>query len=299
MAHTESSIDLSVANLFSVPVRTTVLVTGGASGLGEMAAQAFVQNGARVLIASRKKKDLEATTDRLNKLGQGKGKGKCEYIVADLKDKAGCEALVAEVKKRTDKLDVLINNSGATWGAPYDDFPESGWDKIMALNVKAIFYVTAGLDSLLTKDATANSPSRVINIASVAGISTADVTAGEDGGMSAPGSGTFSYGPSKAACIHLSKLQASKLMSRHVTVNCIAPGVFPSKMSAYGLREAGDYLRGMQPSGRVGKPEDFAGLVLFVASKGAAHITGNVFEIDGGVNLTGAKGKGKAKQAKL
>lgn len=113
MAHTESSIDLTVSNLFSVPARTTVLVTGGASGLGEMAAQAFVQNGARVLIASRKKKDLEATADRLNQLGQGKGR--CEYIVADLKDKAGCEALVAEVKKRTDKLDVLINNSGATW----------------------------------------------------------------------------------------------------------------------------------------------------------------------------------------
>lgn len=111
MAHTESSIDLTVSNLFSVPARTTVLVTGGASGLGEMAAQAFVQNGARVIIASRKKKDLEATADRLNQLGQGR----CEYIVADLKDKAGCEALVAEVKKRTDKLDVLINNSGATW----------------------------------------------------------------------------------------------------------------------------------------------------------------------------------------
>ncbi|KXJ89355.1 hypothetical protein Micbo1qcDRAFT_189553 [Microdochium bolleyi] len=292
MAHTSSSVDLSVPNLFSFHDQI-VLVTGGASGLGEMAAQAFVQNGARVIIASRKEKDLRAATDRLNKLGPGK----CEYVVADLKDKAGCEGLVAEVKKRTDRLTVLMNNSGATWGAPYDDFPESGWDKIMALNVKAIFYVTAGLHSLLTKGTTADAPSRVINIASVAGISTVDVTAGEEGGMSPPGSGTFSYGPSKAACIHLSKIQASKLMSEHVTVNCIAPGVFPSKMSAFGLREAGDMLRGVQPSGRVGKPEDFAGLVLFVASKGAAHITGNVFEIDGGVNLTGAKGKGK--KAKL
>ncbi|KAH7018333.1 uncharacterized protein B0I36DRAFT_368362 [Microdochium trichocladiopsis] len=294
MAHTDSSIDLTVKSLFSFASQT-VLITGGASGLGEMAAQAFVQNDARVIIASRKKKDLEATADRLNKLGPGK----CEYIVADLKDKAGCEALVAEVKKRTDKLDVLMNNSGATWGAPYDDFPESGWDKIMALNVKAIFYVTAGLHHLLTKDATADAPSRVINIASVAGISTMDVTAGEDGGLSPPGTGTFSYAPSKAACIHLSKIQASKLMSEHVTVNCIAPGVFPSKMSAFGLKEAGDLLRAVQPSGRVGKPEDFAGLVLFVASKGAAHITGNVFEIDGGVNLTGAKGKGMAKKARL
>ncbi|KAJ1324317.1 gluconate 5-dehydrogenase [Microdochium nivale] len=293
-AHASPSVDLTVGNLFAFRDHV-VLVTGGASGLGEIAAQAFIQNGARVIIASRKQKDLETATARLNKLGPGK----CEYIVADLKDKAGCEALVTEVKKRTDRLTVLMNNSGATWGAPYDDFPESGWDKIMALNVKAIFYVTAGLHSLLTKGTSADSPSRVINIASVAGITTVDVTVGEEGGLAPPGSGTFSYGPSKAACIHLSKMQASKLMSQHVTVNCIAPGVFPSKMSAFGLRSAGDKLRASQPSGRVGKPEDFAGLVLFVASKGAAHITGNVFEIDGGSNLTGGVGKGKADKANL
>jgi NAD(P)-dependent dehydrogenase (short-subunit alcohol dehydrogenase family) len=201
----------------------------------------------------------------------------------------------------TDRLTVLLNNSGATWGAPYDDFPESGWDKIYALNVKAMFYTTAHLHDLLTKGATAHKPSRVINIASMAGIMTTDVTAGPEGGLSAPGHGTFSYGPSKAACIHLSKMQASKLMPQHVTVNVICPGVFPSRMTAFGMEKFEDTLSSGQPSGRVGKPEDFAGLVLFISSMGAAHITGNAFEIDGGSTLSGwrADTKQKGEKAKI
>lgn len=179
--------DLSVSSLFSFK-NHVVLITGGASGLGEMAAQAFVQNGARVIIASRKEKELEKTSGRLN----GLGPGKCEYVVADLKDKKGCDALVAEVKKKTDRLTVLLNNSGATWGADYYDFPESGWDKLFALNVKSIFYVTVGLEPLLLNGATAEEPSRVINIASIAGIQTTDVTAGEEGGLAPPGTGTYS-----------------------------------------------------------------------------------------------------------
>lgn len=184
-------------------------------------------------------------------------------------------------------------NTDSHRGAPYDDFPEAGWDKIYALNVKAMFYTTVGCHALLTKNATATHPSRVINIASMAGIQTTDVTTGSEGGLSAPGSGTFSYGPSKAACIHLSKMQASKLMPAHVTVNCICPGVFPSRMTAFGMREAMETLVAGQPSGRVGTPEDFAGLVLFVSSRGAAHVTGNVVEIDGGSTLSGFRAKRK------
>ncbi|GIZ44398.1 hypothetical protein CKM354_000759600 [Cercospora kikuchii] len=293
MAHSSVSANLAVSNLFDVS-NHVVLVTGGATGLGEMGAQAFIQNGAHVIIASRKKSELEKTSARLNKLGPGE----CDYIVADLKDKAGVQALCAEVKKKTDRLTVLLNNSGATWGAPYDDFPESGWDKLMALNVKSIFYTTVGLHDLLVKGATADNPSRVINIASMAGITTVDVTTGEEGGLAAPGSGTFSYGPSKAACIHLSKMQASKLMPEHVTVNCICPGVFPSRMTAFGMESALDTLVSGQPSGRVGKPDDFGGLVLFLASRGAAHMTGNVLELDGGATQSGyrSRGKGKSKE---
>lgn len=296
MAHASSTADLTVSRLFNFD-NYVALITGGASGLGEMAAQGYIQNGARVIIASRKEAELKKTADRLNSLGPGK----CEYVVADLKDKAGCLALCDAVKQKTDRLTVLLNNSGATWGAPYDDFPESGWDKIYALNVKAMFYTTAHLHGLLTKGATADRPSRVINIASMAGISTVDVTTGAEGGLSAPGNGVFSYGPSKAACIHLSKIQASKLMSEHVTVNAICPGVFPSKMTAFGMDKFSDTLNAGQPSGRVGKPEDFAGLVLFISSLGAGHITGNAFEIDGGATSSGwrADAKKKGEKAKM
>lgn len=296
MAHASSSADLTVSNLFRFN-DYVVLITGGATGLGEMAAQAFIQNGARVIIASRKESELQKTAARLNSLGPGK----CDYVVSDLKDKAGCLKLCEDVRKMTDRLSVLLNNSGSTWGAPYDDFPESGWDKIYALNVKAMFYTTAHLNDLLTKGATASQPSRVINIASMAGISTIDVTTGAEGGLAAPGHGTFSYGPSKAACIHLSKMQASKLMSQHVTVNAICPGVFPSRMTAFGMDKFQDTLASGQPSGRVGKPEDFAGLVLFLSSLGAAHVTGNAIEIDGGSTLSGwrADTKQKGEKAKI
>lgn len=161
----------------------------------------------------------------------------------------------------------------------------------MALNVKAIYYTTVGLHGLLTKGATADMPNRVINIASMAGITTVDVTVGDEGGLAAPGSGTFSYGPSKAACIHLSRTQASKLMPHHITVNCICPGVFPSRMTAFGMESAMDTLTSGQPSGRVGKPEDFAGLVLYLSSYGAGHVTGNVIEIDGGSTRSGFRTK--------
>ncbi|PGH00981.1 hypothetical protein AJ79_08045 [Helicocarpus griseus UAMH5409] len=286
-----SHADLRVSNLFSFN-NHVALITGGASGLGEMASQALVQNGARVIIASRKEAELKKCADRLNKLGPGK----CEYIVADLKDKAGCDHLATEVKKRTDQLTVLVNNTGATWGAPYEDFPETAWDKVMALNVKSIFYLTVGVLPLLEKAASPNMPARVINIASMAGISTLDPTATGQGGLSPPGTGPFSYGPSKAACIHLSRQQSSKFAPMNIMVNCVCPGVFPSRMSNFGIEKYLDTLLEAQPTGRVGKPEDFAGLILFLCSYGASHLTGNVIEIDGGSTRSGWKGTPRPKK---
>jgi NAD(P)-dependent dehydrogenase (short-subunit alcohol dehydrogenase family) len=144
MAHQASTSDLRIPTLFNFTSHIA-LITGGATGLGEMAAQAFIQNGARVIIASRKSSELSATTARLNALGPGT----CEYIVADLKDKKGCVELCEEVKRRVGRLSVLVNNTGATWGGDYYGFEESGWDKLMGLNVKSVFYVTVGLEGLL------------------------------------------------------------------------------------------------------------------------------------------------------
>jgi NAD(P)-dependent dehydrogenase (short-subunit alcohol dehydrogenase family) len=137
------------------------------------------------------------------------------------------------------KLGLLNRNRGA----PYDDYPEMAWDKLMALNVKSIFYMTVGLESLLLKGVNNDMPSRVINISSMAGIGTGDVTTGDDGGLSAPGSGTFSYGPSKAACIHLSRIQSSKLAPKNIMVNCVCPGVFPSRMTNFGMDKCESILR--------------------------------------------------------
>lgn len=161
----------------------------------------------------------------------------------------------------------------------------------MSLNVKSIFYTTVELEPLLLKGATPDTPSRVVNIASMAGITTVDVTTGEGGGLSPPGTGTFSYGPSKAAVIHLTKMQASKLAPRNITVNVICPGVFPSRMTSFGLGKFKDALVAGQPTGRIGKPSDFGGLVLFLGSSGSAHMTGNVLEVDGGATLSGWREK--------
>lgn len=288
MTHAASADDLRVSTLYDFS-NHVALVTGGATGLGEMAAQAFVQNGATVFIASRKEKELKTTTDRLNALGPGK----CSYIIGDLKNKAGCLAVCDELKKRTDRLTVLVNNTGASWGDDYYNYPEHAWDKLYDLNVKSIFYMTVELEPLLRKGANADFPSRVINIASMAGIQTQDVTTGEAGGLSKPGHGTFSYGPAKAAAIHLTKMTASKLAPKNIMVNVICPGVFPSRMTNFGLEKYSKALTAGQPTGRIGKPSDFGGLVLFLSSKASAHMTGNAIEIDGGSTLTGWRGSSR------
>jgi len=276
--------DFKISTLYDVKGKIALVTGGGGAGLGTSMASALVQNGAKVIIASRKEGELKKAADEMNALGPGS----CDYVVADLGDKAGCDRLVAEVKKKTDKLHILINNSGTTWGAPFESFPEAGWDKVYALNVKSIFYVTAGLTPLLTKGATNTDPGRVINISSVAGL---DPQA-EATGLAAKGNGLWSYNTSKAAVNHLTSQLAVLLGPKCVTVNAILPGVFPSKMSAFGFSgksgAAGqDALEGSHPMGRSGRPEDIAGLALFLVSRASAHVTGAKIAVDGGALLAG------------
>ncbi|KII89437.1 hypothetical protein PLICRDRAFT_175614 [Plicaturopsis crispa FD-325 SS-3] len=266
--------DLSVSSLFNVKGKIA-LVTGGGTGVGKAIAAALTQNGAKVYIAARKESILKETAQELT----AKGPGSAEYIVANLNTKAGCDALVAEFKKRESKLHILVNNSGVTWGAPYTDFPEAkGWDNVFAINVKSIFYVTVGLTDLLVKDSTNLDPARVINISSVASLS----PRAEGGTLASPGTGTWSYGTSKAAVNHLTSSLALKLAPSHVTVNAILPGVFPSRMTAYGFKTAGDKMAAGQPTGRVGIPQDLAGTALFLTSPASAHVTGAHIALDGG-----------------
>ncbi|KAF7972253.1 hypothetical protein HWV62_18566 [Athelia sp. TMB] len=259
--------NLSISSLFNVK---------GKVGIGKSIASALALNGVKVYIAARKEAVLKETANELNSKGAD-----VHYIVANLADKAGCDGLVAEFKKKESKLHILVNNSGITWGAPYTDFPEAkGWDNVMAVNVKSIFYVTSGLTELLAKDSTAYDPAHVINISS-----TASVSGSAEGGLSAEGNGTWSYGISKAATNHLTTTLSVHLVKRNIMVNAILPGVFPSRMTAYGLKTQGDKLTQRQPTGRVGIPQDLAGISLFLSSPASAHVTGALILLDGGASL--------------
>ncbi|MBI2706241.1 MAG: SDR family NAD(P)-dependent oxidoreductase, partial [Actinobacteria bacterium] len=247
---------LTIDNLFSVRGKVA-LVTGGSRGIGEMIAAGFLANGARVYISSRKASVCDATAARLT----DETGGECVSLPADVSDLEGVSDLAARVSEREPQLHVLVNNAGASWGAPIDEFPELGWDKVMDTNVKGVFFLTQQLLPLLEAAATADDPARVINIGSVDGIRT-------------PTFDTVSYGPSKAAVHALTRQLAAKLLRRNILVNAIAPGPFPTWMLSTGVGTGGDVegtdwdaMGKAMPRGRIGTPEDIAGLAIFLASR--------------------------------
>lgn len=263
---------LTCETLFSVRGKVA-LITGGSRGIGEMMAAGFVANGARVYISSRKAEACDATAERL----AADYDGECHSIPGDVAELGGIEALVAQLTERESHLDVLINNAGVSWGAPLDEFPEIGWDKVMDTNVKGMFFLTQRLLPLLEANATDDDPSRVINIGSIDGIKT-------------PTFDTVSYGPSKAAVHALTRQLASKLVERHILVNAIAPGPFPTWMLSTGVGTGGDVegtdwdaLGRTLGRGRIGTPEDIAGLAIFLASRAGAFTVGEVITCDGGM----------------
>ena len=249
-------------NLFSVEGKS-VVVTGGSRGIGEMIARGYVENGARVYISSRKATVCDALADELSKYGS------CTSLPFDLSSMDGIIGLAAAVAEREPKLDVLINNAGATWGAPIDEYPEDGWDKTVDLNVKSVFFLTQKFLPQLRAAASAENPARVINIASVNGIEP-------------PGLETYAYSTSKAGCIMLTRHLAKRLASEHILVNAIAPGPFPSQMMAATLAQAGDAIAAANPRGRIGQPEDIAGVAIFLGSRASAYTTGATIPCDGG-----------------
>ena len=249
-------------NLFDVEGKV-VLVTGGSRGIGEMIATGFVKNGAKVYISSRKAKVCDALAEELS------AHGTCISLPFDLGGMSGIEGLAAAIAEREPKLDVLVNNAGATWGAPIDEYPEDGWDKTMDLNTKSIFFLTQKLLPQLRAAATHEQPSRVINIASVNGIRPLAME-------------NYAYSTSKAGCIMLTRHMAKRLAPEHILVNAIAPGPFESHMMAATLARAGDAIAKSNPRGRIGTPEDIAGVAIFLASRASAYTTGAVLPCDGG-----------------
>lgn len=253
-------------NLFSVEGKVA-LVTGGSRGIGRMITQGFVENGVKTYITSRKADACEAVAKELA------GVGTCIPLAADLSTSAGVESVRKEISERESKLDILVNNAGANWAAPIEEFPESGWDKVLDLNLKSVFFLTQALLPQLRAAGTQEDPARVINTGSI-------------DGLHVPALDTYAYSSSKAAVHHLTRVLAQRLTREHITVNAIAPGPFESKMMEKTLETFGDAIVQACPRGRIGQPGDMAGTAIYLASKAGSYVTGVVIPVDGGLATT-------------
>ncbi|MGO8907445.1 MAG: SDR family oxidoreductase [Solirubrobacteraceae bacterium] len=254
-----------MSDLFDVSGKTA-LVTGGSRGIGLMIADGLVRAGAKVIVSSRKVSDVDAAAAQLAAVGD------CWAIPGDVSTPEGAKTLAAATRERFSSLDLLVNNAGAVWGAPLEEFPAIGWDKVSHTNVEGVFQLTVALLPELRAAASAEDPARVINIGSIDGLRT-------------PSLENYSYSASKAAVHMLTRHLAKRLASEHITVNAIAPGPFESKMMAWVLEDPDLHSAVLQevPLGRIGRPDDVAGLALFLASRAGAYLTGTVIPLDGGI----------------
>jgi len=282
MGSAQQDVELKdFASIFSLEGKVAV-VTGGSRGLGLNVASGFLQAGcSKVYITSRKAKACEEAVAALNALSNKRPGAVAISVPADSSKISEIERLAAEVAKTTDHVDILFANAGATWGAPFETHPENAFSKVMDLNVKSVFYTVQKFAPLLEKQATVDSPSRIIVTASVAGLGVG--TLGENA--------TYAYSASKAAVIHLAKNLAVELGPRGIITNAIAPGFYPTKMAS-GLMELEGGRAAMAaevPNKRLGNPEDIAGLVVFLSSRAAAHINGATITTDGGSLLSRGK----------
>jgi NAD(P)-dependent dehydrogenase (short-subunit alcohol dehydrogenase family) len=255
-----------MAGLFSVEGKVA-LVTGGSRGIGLMIARGLVEAGARVYVSSRKAEVCDQVAAELSQAGE------CLALPADLSGgEAACRRLAEQVAEREPRLHVLVNNAGATWGAPLADYPAAAWDKVLDLNLKGPFFLTRALLGLLEAAAAPGDPARVVNVGSI-------------DGLRVPAMPTYAYSASKAGLHHLTRVLAKELGPRGITVNAIAPGPFESKMMAETLRRFGDQIAAAAPLGRIGRPDDMAGAALYLASRAGAYVTGAVLPVDGGLTL--------------
>jgi len=255
-----------VKDLFSIEGKIA-LITGGSRGIGLMIARGYVEAGARVYVSARKASACEEVAAELSKVGT------CIAVPADLSSEAEAVRLAGEIADREPALHILVNNAGANWGAPLSEYPDAAWDKLLALNVKAVFHLTRALLPQLEAAARPGDPARVVNIGSI-------------DGLHVPALETYAYSTSKAAVHHLTRVLARQLAPRRITVNAVAPGPFESKMMAETLERFRDAIIGSCPMGRIGEPEDMAGVAIYLASRAGAYVTGAVIPVDGGIATT-------------
>jgi NAD(P)-dependent dehydrogenase (short-subunit alcohol dehydrogenase family) len=252
---------MDISSLFSLEGRIA-LITGGSRGLGRMVAEGYLAAGcARVYITARKADVVQATAAELG--------ARCIALPGDISRMEDIQSLADTIAEREGKLDILVNNAGIAWGAEFDSFPEAGWDKVMALNVKTPFFLTQKLHGLLKAAASKQRPAKVINVSSI------------DGLRPNPWD-TYSYQASKAALVHLTRRMAARLAPDNIIVSSIAPGAFGSEMNR-AAAHAADRMAKEIPSGRVGEAEDMAGAAIFLASRAGDYVVGSTLPVDGGI----------------
>jgi NAD(P)-dependent dehydrogenase (short-subunit alcohol dehydrogenase family) len=254
------------SDLFSLAGKTA-LVTGGSRGIGAMIAKGLLDAGASLVISSRKAGELEAAREQLSAFGEVRA------IPADVSSVDGVKALAGAVAEHFPTLNILVNNAGATWGQPIDEFTEAGWDRTVDTNLKSVFFLTQALLPNLRAAGTADDPARVINVGSIDGLHISPLE-------------TYPYAASKAGVHHMTRALAKRLGRDHITVNAIAPGPFESKMMAATLEAFGDSIARSAPLGRIGRPDDMAGVAVYLASRAGSFVTGAVIPVDGGIGTT-------------
>lgn len=255
---------MDTAALFSLEGRSA-LVTGGSRGIGRMIAEGLLRQGARVYISARKADACDEAARELSEIGP------CVSLPADVSTMDGIHGLVAAYGKHENSLDILVNNAGAAWGAEFDTFPESGWDKAVDLNMKAPFFLAQAFKPMLLEARAAGPLAKIINIASIDGLSLNPQE-------------TYSYHASKAGLAHLTKRMAVRLAPEGIVVSAIAPGAFASNMNKV-ARDHGDEIADRIPSRRIGEPEDMAGAAIYLASRAGDYVVGSTLVVDGGVNI--------------
>jgi NAD(P)-dependent dehydrogenase (short-subunit alcohol dehydrogenase family) len=253
-------------HLFDLSGKVAV-VTGGTRGIGLMMARGLLQAGARVYLSSRKAEAGDAAVAELAEFGT------VVSVPADLSREEECVRLAEEVGRAEQQVHILVNNAGATWGEPLETFPASAWDKLVDLNLKAPFFLTRAFLPLLEAAGTADDPARIINVGSIDGLHVNPMP-------------TYSYAATKAGVHQLTRVLAKELGPRQITVNAVAPGPFESKMMAATLAAAGEEIAAKSPLGRIGRPDDMAGVVVYLASRAGAYVTGAVIPVDGGIATT-------------
>ena len=259
---------MKITNLFNVQNKVAI-VTGGSRGIGEMITAGFLANGVKVYISARK---APALIEKAKELSE-KYEQECIPIPCDLSTEEGINDFHHYIVEKEDGIDFLINNAGAAWGEPFENFSENGWNKVMDLNVKSIFFLTQKFKSLLLKRASLDDPSRIINIGSI-------------DGLNVPAFETYSYSTSKAAVHHLTRVLAAKLVKENILVNAIAPGPYPSAMLGSAVNSDYSEIEKNNPRKRLGTPEDIAGLTIFLCSRAGAYTVGETITSDGGIVKT-------------